>query len=65
MKLVENWKSAWRWFSMQAIALAAIWESIPEDVKASVVSLDWQNHVTFGLLVAAGLGRVIDQGTAQ
>jgi hypothetical protein len=63
--LVPNWKDAWRWLSMQFLALAALWESIPEDVKASVVAPDWQNRITFALIVLAGLGRLKDQGTAK
>lgn len=63
--LVPNWRDAWKWLSVQFLALAAIWESIPEDVKASVVALDWQNRITFALIVAAGLGRLKDQGTAK
>ena len=63
MHLVKNWKSAWRWLSVQFIALAALWETIPLEAKA-VLSADTQSWVTFGLLVAAGLGRMIDQGTA-
>ena len=65
MKLIPNWREAWRFLSIQMIALAAIWESIPEDVKASVVAPDWQNRVTFALIVAAGLGRLKDQGSAK
>lgn len=64
MKLVPNWQKSWKWFSMQAIALAALWESIPLEAKA-VLDPSTQNWITFGLIVAAGIGRMIDQGTAQ
>ena len=63
MKLVSNWKSAWRWMSVQFIALAALWESIPIEAKA-VLDPSTQSSITLALLVAAGLGRMIDQGTA-
>ena len=63
MKLVSNWTKAWRWMSMQFIALAALWESIPLEAKA-VMDMSTQSWITLGLLVAAGLGRMIDQGTA-
>jgi hypothetical protein len=46
---------------MQAIALAALWETIPLEAKA-VLAPDTQSWITLGLLVAAGLGRMIDQG---
>lgn len=63
MKLVPHWKSAWKWFSVQAIALAALWETIPLEAKA-VLDPSTQSWITLGLLVAAGLGRMVDQGTA-
>jgi hypothetical protein len=64
MKLIPNWTKAWRFLSMQAIALAALWETIPLEAKA-VMAPDTQSWITLGLLVAAGLGRMIDQGSAQ
>ena len=63
MKLVPNWTKAWKWMSMQFIALAAIWETIPLEAKA-VLEPSTQSWITLGLLVAAGLGRMMDQGTA-
>lgn len=64
MKLVPNASKAWRWISMQMIALAALWESIPLEAKA-VLDPSTQSWITLGLLLAAGLGRMIDQGTAR
>ena len=64
MKLVPNWRAAWKWFSVQAIALAAIWEGMPLDARA-VIPEPYGAWVTLTLLVAAGLGRMIDQGTAK
>ena len=64
MKLVPNWTAAWKWFSVQAIALAAIWEGMPLDAKA-VIPEPYGAWVTLALLVAAGLGRMVDQGTAK
>lgn len=64
MRLIPNWTKAWKFLSMQAIALAAIWETIPLEAKA-VLAPDTQSWITLGLLVAAGVGRMIDQGTAQ
>lgn len=64
MKLVPDANKAWRWLSMQFIAIAALWETIPLEAKA-VLDPSTQSWITLGLLVAAGLGRMIDQGTAQ
>jgi len=50
--------------SVQFIAFAAIWESIPLEAKA-VLDPATQSWITLGLLVAAGVGRMIDQGAAQ
>jgi hypothetical protein len=64
MKLVPNWQKAWKWFSVQAIALAALWETIPLEAKV-VLEPTTQSWITLGLLVLAGVGRMIDQGTAR
>lgn len=64
MRLIPNWTKAWKFLSMQAIALAALWETIPLEAKA-VLAPDTQSWITLGLLVAAGLGRMIDQGGAK
>lgn len=63
MHPVKNWKSAWRWLSIRFIAFAALWETIPLEAKA-VLDPSTQSWITLGLLVAAGVGRMIDQGTA-
>jgi hypothetical protein len=37
MRLVADWRSAWRWFSLQAMVLSGAvqgaWESLPADLK--------------------------------
>ena len=63
MHLVPNWRKAPRWISMQMIALATLWESLPPEAVA-VIPDPWRGYVTLALLIGAGLGRMIDQGTA-
>jgi hypothetical protein len=67
MKLVPNARRAWRWFSMQMMALAAsaqvAWETLSPDALA-VIPVDWRGYITLGLVVAAMIGRMVDQGTA-
>ena len=63
MRLVPNAGKAWKWLSMQFIAFAALWETIPLEAKA-VLDPSTQSWITLGLLVGAGLGRMIAQGTA-
>lgn len=37
MRLVEEWKGAWRWFSLQAMVLSGVvqaaWDALPADLK--------------------------------
>jgi hypothetical protein len=37
MKLIDEWRQAWRWFSMQAMVLVAAlqggWAALPDDLK--------------------------------
>jgi len=65
MKLVNNWKSAWRWFSVQFVAAAGAVQlsvlAFPETVRGWLP--DWLTHVlAVTLLMAAVLGRLVDQG---
>lgn len=64
MKFVPDWRSAWRWFSVQALAavmvLPLVWATMPADVKGWIPQ-SWHVWI-FVLLGAAGIvGRLIDQ----
>lgn len=64
MQLIPDWRSAWRWFSVQALALIIVlpivWASLPPDVK-SLVPSSW-NVWIFIIIAFAGLvGRFVDQ----
>lgn len=67
MKLVPDWKRAWRWFSVQAfaalLALPFVWTTLPADVKAMIPE---KARPYLVMLIAAGglAGRVIDQNKA-
>jgi hypothetical protein len=67
MKLVSNASAAPRWFSMQLLtivaALQVAWETLPPDALA-IIPQDWRGYITLGLVLAAMVGRLIDQGTA-
>ena len=64
MKLIEEWRLAWRWFSMQAmVCVAAIqgsWAAVPDDLKrhfpARLVTV-----LSVGLLVLGIGGRLVKQ----
>jgi len=58
MRLIPNARRAWRWFSVQADALAiagaGAWLAVPNDMRAAVPS-EW---LAVGALVLAALGIV-------
>lgn len=65
MKLVPDWRRAWRWFSVQALAvLAALpvaWAELPPDVQAMLPEA-WRPWLLAGLALAGLVGRLVDQG---
>lgn len=68
MKLVENAKQAWRWFSVQAMALAAAlqgaWILVPDEMRASLPHgvVQW---ITIALLVLGVAGRLVVQAPKE
>jgi hypothetical protein len=64
MKLIANWRKAYRMLSIQAMAFATAiqgaWMFIPEDMKTSIppTVVQW---VTMGLLAFGIVGRLVDQ----
>ena len=65
MRLVKDARKAWRWFSVQAMALqgaaAGAWLVVPDDMRASVPS-EWLAACAVALTVLGVAGRLIDQG---
>lgn len=63
-RLIHNWKSCWRMFSvqMQAIAFAVLgtWQLMSEDLKTTLHPQLVQG-VAMALLIAGIIGRLIDQ----
>ncbi len=64
MKLVDDWKSAWRWLSVQFVAAAGAVQlsvlAFPDSMRAWLP--DWLTHLlAMALLVAAVVGRLVDQ----
>lgn len=68
MTLVPNARKAWRWLSMQFMALAAAaevaWQTMPPEALA-VIPADWRGYISLALVLAAMAGRLIDQGTPE
>ena len=68
MKFVSNWKSAWKWLSVQFVAAAGAVQlsvlAFPDSMRAWLP--DWLTHVlAIVLLLAAVLGRLVDQNKAR
>lgn len=64
MKLLPNWKDAWKWFSVQIIALAGAVQlsvlAFPQAIQGWLP--DSVTHwVAAGLLATAVLARLVDQ----
>ena len=64
MKLIENASKAWRMFSVQAMGLAlvvqTVWVELPADLRDSLDS-STVRYITIGLFVAGVLGRLVKQ----
>ena len=64
MKIVDDARRAWRWFSVQALAVLAvvplIWSELPPEVQALVPG-EWKPWVLAAVAVAGILGRLVDQ----
>jgi hypothetical protein len=64
MKLIANWKKAYRMVSVQAMAVATAiqgtWVLFPEELRA-VIPPNIVYMITMGLLVFGILGRLVDQ----
>ena len=63
MKLVENWRMAWRWLSVQLAILAAAMQAA---MLAFPTIKDWVSDsaahtIGVAMITAIVLGRVIDQ----
>jgi hypothetical protein len=65
MNFVENVKDAWKWFSIQLIGFAFIWEMLPDETKDAVTPDLIEPYVTAALLIAAAYGRLVKQGATK
>lgn len=64
MKLHKDWKRAWRWYSVQAIAalggLPLAYMALPKDWQEAVPD-GWKVAAVVVVMVAGYLGRIVDQ----
>ena len=64
--MVEEWRQAWRWFSCQAMALAAAlqgaWAAVPDDIEDARIPAWIVTVSTIALLLAGIGGGLVKQG---
>ena len=64
MTPVPEWRQAWRWYSVQALAVLVVlpqaWEQIPPEVKAMIPPA-WLPWIISGVAAAGVIGRVWPQ----
>jgi hypothetical protein len=64
MKLIDNARQSWRFFSVQAMAVAGAlqgaWLAMPKDLQARVPS-DVLDMITLAILGLGIAGRLVDQ----
>jgi len=62
MKLVDNAKNAWKWFSMWAMgvpaAVAGVWLVLPESWQSLILAQIPPKQLAWALLAVLGLGIV-------
>lgn len=68
MKLVDDWKSAWRWFSMHALVLAGIiptvWAELSPDLKTAIPP-GAMGAITAVIAACGVVGRLVNQSKTQ
>lgn len=64
MKLIENWQSAWKMWSVRILAVLAIvstsWSAVPDGVKALIPD-QYLGYVVGFVSVCAAIARIIKQ----
>lgn len=64
MRMVNGWRGAWRWWSIQALALqgavGAAWLAVPDDMRAAVPAA-WIAVAAIVLTTLGVAGRLIQQ----
>lgn len=66
--LVQNWKDAWRWYSMQALTFLAflplVWMELPptaQEFVSGIVPPDWHPLIITVVASSGAIMRLIDQ----
>ncbi|HGV3510436.1 TPA: hypothetical protein ACNGZA_006179 [Klebsiella michiganensis] len=68
MKLVDDWKHAWKFFSMHTLVLAGViptvWAELPPDLKASIPP-GTMGAITAVIAACGVVGRLVSQSKPQ
>ncbi|WP_103171627.1 hypothetical protein [Paracoccus sp. SY] len=68
MKLIPQWRSALRMYSIQILlfiaALPAAWEAVPDEIKL-LIPLPWLPWITTALAIAGIVARLVDQRSPE
>lgn len=63
-RLIEDWKQAWKWVSVNcmaaALAVQGAWLFIPDDMRSSLPP-DLVKKITIALLIVGIIGRLFKQ----
>ena len=67
MKLIPEWRRAWRMLSVQVAGLAVVWGALPADQQAAILALVGvgPERIPALLGLAVIVGRLIDQPKAR
>lgn len=64
MKLIPEWRDAWRWFSVHALGLIVllplVWAEMPPEVMA-LIPASWHPYIVAAVAAAGLVGRMVDQ----
>lgn len=64
MKLVDDWKKCWKWFSVHALVIAGImptvWLELPPDLKSSIPP-GTMSTITAVIAACGVIGRLVSQ----
>ena len=65
MKLIEEWRSAWKFLSVHALVLVGIiptiWTELPDDLKAAIPP-GVMSTIAVVIAACGVIGRLVDQG---
>lgn len=66
MRLISNWREAWKWHSVHGLvlltAIPTIWHELPYEIK-DMIPDNWVGYISIAVGLITLLGRLRDQGS--